>query len=156
MVKNCLTFFRLRKAKQINATVAMAEEGAGAPTSGAAQAGGVQLAPAASSWDGVEYLRQGVIVTPGSEAQVSYMLNLRRLTDELSKPGNTVKVNTILADEQKRQEKQLAAGGGGGGGGHGHSHGGRPCHGHGGAGGGGGGGGGHGHSHGGGAHGHSH
>jgi len=143
-LKNCMTFFKLRKPKQINATVEMAALDGAAPSSGNAQAGGAQLAPAADGWDGVEYLRQGMIVTPGSESQAAYMLNLQRVTAELAKPGNNIKINAMF--EAGDQMKQLR----GGGAGHGHSHGGQPCHGH------GGGGGGHGHSHGGGSHGHSH
>ena len=119
--RNALNFFKLRTPKHVSATVDMAGEGPKQTSS--EMAGGAQLAAAEFGWDGVEYLLQGVIVTPGMESQVSYMLNLKRMMEELVKPGGKVKIQTEL-DRMSGGAKAAQAG-------HGHSHGGKECHGHG-------------------------
>jgi hypothetical protein len=72
----------------------------------------------------MEFLMKGVIVTPGTETQTQYMMNLSNITAEMQKPGN--KIRLVQQQEKKSFLGNLL------GGGHGHSHGGKPCHGHGG------------------------
>jgi len=137
-IKNCLSFFRLRKGKRVAATVDMA---APQDTSQAPQisAGGVQLPAAEFDWDGIEFLLRGAIATPETEAQVQYMLQLQSFQEAMKKPGALDAFTRGTAGAIGGAVAPGHSHGGGGGGGHGHSHGGKECHGH--------GGGGHGHSH---------
>jgi hypothetical protein len=120
-IKNCASFFRLRKGKHVAATVEMASS-SDAPSAPSSHAGGQQLPEAAFDWDGIEHLQQGIIVTPENEQQafgvLRYMAFQKALGQHQANGG------------QSGGGHGHSHGGGGGGGGHGHSHGGRECQGH--------------------------
>jgi hypothetical protein len=143
--KNALAFFKLRKAKYVPATVAMAQtpdeavvksaaqvQAAAAALAGNSSGGGAQLAEAAFDWDGIEHLQQGIIVTPENEAQAYGVMRYLKFQ----------KILALSGGKPSPPDPRHAHGGGSGsghghshggnsgGGGHGHSHGGKECQGH--------------------------
>lgn len=119
LLGNCLSFFKLRRARRVNATVEMASGGADnvplqPPRSGHNGGGGEELAPE-FDWEGVEQLKEGLIVTPENEAQVANMLRYKMM-------------ERMMAQQQNQTPN--GHGHAHGAGGHGHSHGGKQCHGH--------------------------
>jgi len=137
--RNCLNFFKLRTPKRVVPTLEMAGEGSAAAqhlspaqaAAAAAASGGAMLPPAKHSWEGLEFLLQGVLVTPGSEMYVAQALDLKQTLDKLNDPSTRLKVQADLHAQARWQHGARTAAMAGGQ--HGHSHGGQPCHGHGGA-----------------------